>query len=75
VLSYERKDADTMDFRFLWRFIRRSTTKASSNFEFNPFYYYESEEGKGSYWTILGGLFGIETTPEQKKRVRVFWVF
>jgi len=46
-----------------------------SSIEFNPFYYYETEEGKGSYWAILGGLFGVETTPEEKKRVRVFWIF
>jgi hypothetical protein len=75
VISYERKDADTVDFRFFWRFIHRGRTKTSSVFEFNPFYYYESEEGKGSYWAVLGGLFGLETTPEQKEKVRVFWIF
>jgi hypothetical protein len=75
LMSYERKDADTSEFRFLWRFIHRARTKTSSMFEFNPFYYYESEEGKGSYWAVLGGLFGLETTPEMKKRYRVFWIF
>jgi hypothetical protein len=75
VISYERKDAETSDFRFLWRVIRKSATPTSSIFEFNPFYYTESEEGKGSYWAVLGGLFGVETTPEHKKRYRVFWLF
>lgn len=75
LISYERDDAETMDFRVLWRFIRRSTTRTTSNFELNPFYYFEAEEGKGSYWAILGGLIGVETTPEMKKRYRVFWVF
>jgi hypothetical protein len=75
VISYQRKDVDTSEFRFLWRFIRSSTTKTSSTFEFNPFYYHEAEEGKGSYWAILGGLIGVETTPEQKTKVRLFWIF
>ncbi len=75
VISYERKDADTSEFRFLWRFIRTSTTKTSSTFEFNPFFYKESEEGKGSYWAILGGLVGVETLPDQRKKMRLFWIF
>jgi hypothetical protein len=75
VISYERKDAETSEFRFLWRFIRKSTTKTSSTFEFNPFFYTESEEGKGSYWAILGGLFGVETLPDQRKKVRLLWIF
>jgi hypothetical protein len=75
VISYERKDAETSDFRFLWRVIRKSGTATSSIFEFNPFYYYESEEETGTYWAILGGLIGVETTPENKKKFRLFWVF
>jgi hypothetical protein len=75
VIYYEQKDADTYDFRFLWRFIRKAGTATSSVFEFNPFYYTEQEEGKGSYWSVLGGLFGVETTGEQKKNYRLFWVF
>lgn len=73
-ITYERKDAETYDFRVLWRFIRSSKTPTSSVFEFNPFYYSEAEEGKGSYWAILGGLFGVETVGEQKK-YRILWVF
>lgn len=73
-ITYERKDAETYDFRILWRFIRSSRTPTSSVFEFNPFYYSEQEEGKGSYWAIFGGLFGVETIGEQKK-YRVFWIF
>jgi hypothetical protein len=75
VISYERRDIDTYDFRFLWRFIRKSRTATSSIFEFNPFYYQESEEGKGSYWAILGGIIGVETTPDQRKKLRLFWIF
>jgi hypothetical protein len=75
VISYERKDAETSDFRFLWRFIRKSSTATSSTFEFNPFYYYESDKGTGTYWAVLGGLFGVETTPENKKKFRLFWIF
>ena len=75
VLSYEQQDADTRDFRFLWRFIRKSKTATSSTFEFNPLYYHESEEGKGSYWTILGGLIGAETTPDGERNMRFLWIF
>jgi hypothetical protein len=75
VISYERRDVDTYDFRFLWRVIRKSRTATSSIFEFNPFYYQESEEGKGSYWAILGGIIGVETTPDQQKKLRLFWIF
>jgi hypothetical protein len=75
VISYEREDANTYDFRFLWRFIRKSQTATSSTFEFNPLYYHEEEEGKGSYWAILGGLIGMETTPDQRKKLRLFWIF
>lgn len=75
VVYFERKDAETSEFRFLWRFIRRSTTATSYTFEFNPFYYYDEEKGKGSYWAVLGGLIGMETTAEQKKKLRLFWIF
>lgn len=75
VITYDRTDAETYDFRILWRFIRKSKTATSSTFEFNPFYYYEEEEGKGSYWAILGGLIGMETTQDQRKKLRLFWIF
>lgn len=75
VITYEQKDEETYDFRFLWRFIRKSRTATSSTFEFNPFYYYEQEEGKGSYWAILGGLIGVETSEDQRKKLRLFWIF
>ena len=75
VISYERMDQESYDFRFLWRFIRKSKTAASSTFEFNPLYYYEAEEGKGSYWAILGGLFGVETAADGEKNFRFLWIF
>lgn len=75
VISYEREGKNSSEFRFLWRFIRRSKTPTSSVFEFNPLFYTESEEGKGSYWAILGGLIGVETTPEGKRNTRFFWIF
>jgi hypothetical protein len=75
LITYERKDDTSSDFRFLWRFIRSSKTKDSSVFEFNPFYYQESEEGKGSYWTILGGLIGQEVSVEGERKMQWFWIF
>ncbi len=73
-ITYERKDPETYDFRVLWRFVRSSKTATSSVFEFNPFYYSERQEETGSYWAILGGLFGVETKGEEKK-YRFFWFF
>ena len=73
-ITYERTDAVSYDFRILWRFVRSAQTATSSVFEFNPFYYSEQEEGKGSYWAVLGGLFGVETKGEEKK-YRFFWFF
>ena len=75
LITYERKDDASSDFRFLWRFIRNSKTKDSSVFEFNPFFYQESEEGKGSYWAILGGLIGQEVTMEGERKMRWLWIF
>lgn len=75
VISYERKDAKTSDFRLLWRFIRSSKTATSSTFEFNPFYYHETEAGKGSYWAILGGLIGREATVDGNGKMRWLWIF
>lgn len=75
VASYERKDPETRDFRIFWRLIRNSRTKESSTIEFNPLYYYEFERGKGSYWAILGGLIGMETTEDQRRKMRLLWIF
>jgi hypothetical protein len=75
VITYERKDAQTSDFRFLWRVIRSSTTATSSTFELNPLYYHESEAGKGSYWALLGGLIGRETTEEGGSKMQWLWIF
>jgi hypothetical protein len=75
VISYEREGKNSSEFRFLWRFIRKSKTPTSAVFEFNPLFYTESEEGKGSYWAILGGLIGVETTPAGKRNMRFFWFF
>ncbi|MGA1875913.1 MAG: hypothetical protein ACMUIA_09925, partial [bacterium] len=90
VISYERwKDTkDTHDdsqgdggdrehseFRFLWRLIRRYRSETSYTFELNPLYFYEAEEGKGSYLAILGGLFGLEKGADQHTRMRWLWLF
>ena len=75
VISYEQKDEEATDFRFLWRFIRRSKTATSSVFEFNPFYYRETVDEKGTKWQILGGLFGVKTTPAGERDFRFLWIF
>jgi hypothetical protein len=75
ILFYEKKDENTKEFRFLWRLIRKKKTATSSVFEFNPFYYHESEKDKGSYWSILGGLIGSETTKEGNRNMRFLWLF
>ncbi|UCG68279.1 MAG: hypothetical protein JSV09_10700 [Thermoplasmata archaeon] len=75
VISYEQRGKESSEFRFLWRLIRNKKTDKSYTFEFNPLYYYESEKGKGSYFAILGGLFGVETTRDQSKKVRFLWIF
>lgn len=69
------KDSEVSEFRFLWRLIRDYKTKDSAIFEFNPFYYYERSAREGSYWAILGGLFGLETDVNHHKKIRLFWVF
>ncbi len=75
LVSYEREDAEKSDFRFLWRLLRSTQTKDSFTFELNPLYYYEHQDGEGSYWTILGGLLGLETTADQTRKIRVLWIF
>ncbi|HEY5649547.1 MAG TPA: hypothetical protein VIU33_08610, partial [Nitrospiria bacterium] len=75
VVSYEKSGPDSSDFRVLWRLFRKSRTPTSKHLEFNPFYYYESEEGKGSYWAILGGLIGKETKENGETNMRWFWFF
>ncbi|MFQ5543657.1 MAG: hypothetical protein ACE5FY_04825, partial [Nitrospiria bacterium] len=75
VITYERKDAETSDFRFLWRLIRRSKRLEGTTFEFNPFFFYESQKGKGNYWAILGGLFGRETSRDGEAKTRWLWIF
>jgi hypothetical protein len=75
LFTYERKDAQTSDFRLLWRFIRHEKTATSSTYEFNPLFYYETNEEHGSFWAILGGLIGRETSPDGKSRMRWLWVF
>jgi hypothetical protein len=75
VISYEQKGKEESDFRFLWRLIRSTRTDTSYTFEFNPLYYYESGRDGGSYWAILGGLLGVETGKDKRKKVRLFWVF
>jgi hypothetical protein len=47
----------------------------NSTIEFNPFCYYEQEEGKGLYRAVLGGLIGVETTEDQRKKLRLSWIF
>jgi hypothetical protein len=74
VISYERQDAESYDFRFLWRVIRVSRSPTASSLEFNPFYYSEVEEGKGSYWAVLGGIVGRQTLPDGKKRLQLLWI-
>lgn len=75
VISYEQKGKGNSEFRFLWRLIRRAKAASSHTFEFNPLYYYESDKAGGSYWAILGGLLGVETARDQRKRVRWLWIF
>ena len=74
VVIYE-KDATTRDFRFLWRFVRRSEAPDSSIFEFNPFYYHEVAPGKGDYWNVLGGLVGRRTGADGKSEMQWLWFF
>ncbi|MEW6379734.1 MAG: hypothetical protein AB1611_09015 [bacterium] len=75
MISYERTGEDSWEFRFLWRLIRRVRTDKFSIFELNPLYSAKSAKGKGSYWAILGGLLGVETTKDRHKRVRWLWIF
>jgi len=75
VISYEQKSEGNSEFRFLWRLIRRAKSDSSYTFELNPLYFYESDKERGSYWAILGGLLGAETTKDQRKRVRWLWIF
>jgi hypothetical protein len=74
VISYERIDSATYDFRFLWRFIRKSRTPTSSTLEFNPFFYREEKEGKGSFWAVLGGIVGMQTLPDGGKKPQILWM-
>lgn len=74
VVSYKQKNAENKDFRVLWRFIRKSKAPTSSTFEINPLFYSEKDEKKGTYWAILGGLIGAETTPLGEKNYRFLWV-
>lgn len=74
-ITYERKGEDTSEFRFLWRFIAHTRTAASSTFEFNPFYYRETDKDGGSYWAVLGGLVGMETSAQGTRRMRFLWIF
>jgi hypothetical protein len=61
------------EFRLLWRLVRVQTTDTTKVYEFNPLYYYEYEKDNGSYWSILGGLFGVETDKDNKSKIRLFW--
>ncbi len=63
------------EFRILWRLVRYYKTSEHHFFEFNPLYFYEEKQGEGSYWSILGGLFGVETNIDKRKKHRLFWIF
>lgn len=73
VVSYRREGAGTSDFRFLWRLVRKQRSPGRRAFEFNPFYLRIVEEGKGSYWAVLGGLVGRETKADGTKDWRFLW--
>ena len=75
VVSYERTSRDESEFRFLWRFIRTSSTPAKDIFEFNPIYYHETDKGVASYWALFGGLIGCRTEASGELTMRYLWVF
>lgn len=73
--SRERVETASKEFRILWRLVRSYRSANASTLEINPLYYYEQKKGEGSYWAILGGLFGLETAPSGNKKARLFWIF
>jgi hypothetical protein len=74
LFTYERKDAQTTDARLFYLFMRHKKTATSSLFEINPFFHIETDKEKGSYWAILGGFIGRETTPDGHSRMQWLWV-
>jgi hypothetical protein len=74
VVSYERLDHETKDFRILWRLVQKSNSPESSTFEINPLYSHKETEEK-SYWAICGGLVGRTTNKEGEKNLQYLWVF
>lgn len=78
--SYERSDAEHADFHLLggptMALVRRVVSPRESVFELNPvipLYRYRHEADGDSSWDILGGVLGMETTP-QETRFELFWM-
>ncbi|MBI5245096.1 MAG: hypothetical protein HY922_15645 [Elusimicrobia bacterium] len=63
---------ETTEVRVLFRFLRWRRGPGESAFELNPFYF-NVRKGKGGYWAVLGGLFGVETKSDGTKRNTYFW--
>jgi hypothetical protein len=72
VFLFETSGPDTREVRVLFRFLRWRRASGESAFELNPFYF-DYRSGKGRYWAVLGGLFGVETKPDGSRRNTYFW--
>ncbi|MBI5594706.1 MAG: hypothetical protein HY928_01310 [Elusimicrobia bacterium] len=67
------EEGGAVETRLLWRLVRLRRGPDDSAVEFNPLFF-TLREGSTRYTAVLGGLIGLETSPEGRKW-RWFWVF
>lgn len=68
------KENEKKRFSVLWRVYRYIKTDSRKLIEVNLLYYDEAIKNKGSYWSVLGGLFGVKTDKNGEKDYQYFWL-
>lgn len=72
LLFYEH-GPQTTESGFLWRFIHARRDEQAALFEFNPFYYRETQrDGSEDYTAWLGGIYASQSSGEGTEH-RLFW--
>lgn len=69
------KENGNKSFALLWRVYRYIKTDQRKLIEFNFLYYNEKVKNRSSYWSVLGGLYGVKTDKNGEKDSQILWFF